>query len=155
MPGVPRQTNTTHFWKREVYWHCRLRRQGQQNLRVLKMCVFVGRGTPSLKKNTWPKNNFGIPRRAALKVKSRKASREPRKTTTNPKNPENLRTLPRPQRFVYQSPYRTPKGQDKHFKLITHRIRTAAGPKLSIFRRKWASGPSPGRGSQDQNTKRP
>ncbi len=24
-------------------------------------CVFFGRGTPGLKKNTWPKKHFGIP----------------------------------------------------------------------------------------------
>ena len=47
------------FWGQVVLWRPGVPRP--KNTRFLKMCGFVGLGTPGLQKNTWPKNGFGIP----------------------------------------------------------------------------------------------
>ncbi len=52
----------THICQKRVFvWPCRLRRQGQQKHSFFEKVWLFGLGTPSLQKNTGPKNNFGIP----------------------------------------------------------------------------------------------
>ncbi len=81
-PGMPRTKKNSFFKKIMILWPCRRRRQGQRTTSVLENVWFVGHGTPSLPKNTWPKKHFRIPLMYTVDV-SHSAKRVPEKGNLN------------------------------------------------------------------------